>query len=125
MDSAGNNVLLVEDDPSVRLVVKRVLTRAGYEVFEAEDTNQALQYCRQSQQPIQIGLIDLCIPTTSGPVLARRLANQYPDMKILFTTGYSDLRLDEEGIVISSQNCLYKPFLPNQLLEKLNEISSK
>ena len=53
----------------------------------------------------------------------KKITDIFPDIKVLFTTGYSDLELEKKKIVISSENCLYIPFKAETLLNKLTEVS--
>jgi len=123
MDTLKKTVLLVEDEPIVNRVFEKILNRAGYDVVTARSSEEALMFCRQSEGPIHFGIIDLSISTTSGPVLAKKITDIFPDIKVLFTTGYSDLELEKKKIVISSENCLYIPFKAETLLNKLTEVS--
>ena len=82
------SILLVDDDDIVRDVTRAILEASGYEVTEAPDGARALALVADGH--FDLVLADLVMPVMPGPELARQLALRYPDLAILFMSGYGD-----------------------------------
>ncbi len=113
--ASRTTVLLVEDEPSLRLLVERVLREAGYHVLVAGDGQQALAVVRDAASPIDLLLTDVVMPQMSGPALARALRETRSDLPVVFVSGYADQHA-EAGLDDGSR-FLPKPFAPADLLE--------
>jgi PAS domain S-box-containing protein len=117
---AGRTVLVVEDDPAVRFMVKDILVHHHYRVLEAADGEEALALASEYGEEIVLLLTDMVMPgSVTGRELARRLTADRPQLKVIYTSGYSpdlfdgSLRL-EEGV-----NYLPKPYNSAMLAEIL------
>ncbi len=117
---AGVTILVVEDEPAVRAVVVRSLEGGGFHVLQASDGAMALQVVDREERP-DLVLTDLMMPGMGGAELARRLKARWPDLPILYMSGYSaeDLRRQgaagPEGVTI-----IQKPLRPESLLRSVN-----
>jgi PAS domain S-box-containing protein len=90
LDVKGHEtILLVEDEPQVRALVRRLLALAGYRVVEADSAERALTIAREHNGPLDLLLTDVVMPRTGGPELARSVAEARPGMKVLFMSGYT------------------------------------
>ena len=117
----GETVLVVEDDEAVRQYACGVLDDLGYRVIEAE-TGDAGLIATQANPEIDIVLTDIVMPgLLDGVSMAREIQKHRPDLKILFTSGYSETQPQEGGLV-SSANFLKKPYRPADLAEKLRSL---
>jgi PAS domain S-box-containing protein len=117
----GETVLVVEDDEAVRQYACGVLDDLGYRVIEAE-TGDAGLVAAETNPEIDIVLTDIVMPgLLDGVMMAREIQKRRPDLKILFTSGYSDTQPKEGGLV-SSANFLKKPYRPADLAEKLRSL---
>jgi two-component system cell cycle sensor histidine kinase/response regulator CckA len=114
-------ILVVEDEVSVRLVTRRILELRGYTVLEAGNPRAALNLCQQYQGQVDLLITDVIMPDLSGPELAERLMVSYPDLKVLFVSGYTNDVLDEYGIFGRDIVLLEKPFTPDGLTRKVRE----
>ena len=116
--SAGERVLVVEDDPSMRRMAERILSRAGYFVVAAPGGHDALR--RLEDNEFDLLLTDVVMPEMSGPELARRAAARYPELRILMMSGY----VDRPGVgpVQDGAALLEKPFRAEDLLEKVRDV---
>jgi two-component system, cell cycle sensor histidine kinase and response regulator CckA len=115
-------VLLVEDEARVRSLAGKILKLYGYRVIEKANGSEALEFCRNHPEPFDLLLTDVEMPKTSGTALAKQLAELYPNVKILFMSGYFDeVELDLE---LGSKEVafLQKPITPDLLLTKVREI---
>ena len=116
-------ILVVEDEPAVRVMVADFLIKGGYNVLTAEDGLAALRVCDNHQGPIHLLLTDIVMPEMGGIELAGRIAVMRTDTKILFMSGYVDVSTYEQSLCIEGyRGLVQKPFSPDALLEKLNEI---
>jgi len=104
-------ILIVEDEGSIRRLAARALQRAGYEVLEARNGNEAIEIVEEEAGAIDLVLIDMVMPQMSGPELSARLRDHWPEVRILYTSGYTELS-GRKDIVF-----LRKPFTARQLLE--------
>jgi two-component system cell cycle sensor histidine kinase/response regulator CckA len=111
-------ILLVEDETAVRLLVRNVFERHGYRVFEAESGKAALAVWREHRRAIDLLLTDIVMPDgITGLMLAEQLRTERPDLKVIFSSGYSPA-LGEQNFSLPIGSCyLQKPFNPQVLLQ--------
>jgi two-component system, cell cycle sensor histidine kinase and response regulator CckA len=114
-------VLLVEDEAAVRRMMNRVLVAGGYKTLEARDGEEALDICARSPGPVHLLITDLVMPLMAGPELARRLQALYPQLKVLYVSGYTDETVVHHGIERGAA-FLQKPFTPDALCRKAREV---
>jgi two-component system, cell cycle sensor histidine kinase and response regulator CckA len=122
--SPGGNetILLVEDEPSVRMLVRTTLESNGYQVLEATNGAEGLLAAEQCPKTIHLLLTDLVMPGMGGRLLAERLAPVRPDMKVLFLSGYTDDVAIHHGALDAKMPFLQKPFTPDSLARKVREV---
>ena len=108
-------VLLVEDEPTVRSVAERALTRHGYKVLTADNGEEALEIIN-SGEPIDLLISDVVMPGMDGPTVVREARKSRPELKILFMSGYAEEQL-RKSIDIENVNFLPKPFSVTELAE--------
>jgi len=113
-------VLVVEDEQPLRMLVSKVLTRAGYRVLEAATGPEALEVWRQHRDRIQVLLTDLVMhDAMSGLDLAKRLREDDPNLVVVYTSGYSAEVAGASGQLQEGVNLLVKPYRPPELLRIL------
>jgi CheY-like chemotaxis protein len=116
----SQTILLAEDDGAVRRLSRDVLASQGYTVLEARDGDEALAIARRYPNAIHLLIADVVMPGLSGRDLAARLTLDRRDVRVLYTSGYTESVMTrsgfEEGLTL-----LPKPFLPNDLLRKVKE----
>ena len=111
----SGTVLLVEDEPMVRSVAERALTRHGYTVICAENGEDALEIVHRNE-PIDLLISDVVMPGMDGPTMVREARLSRPDLKILFMSGYAEEQL-RKSIDIENVAFLPKPFSVTDLAE--------
>jgi two-component system cell cycle sensor histidine kinase/response regulator CckA len=111
----SGTVLLVEDEPMVRGVAERALTRHGYTVITADNGEDALEILNRGQE-IDLLISDVVMPGMDGPTMVREARKSRPDLKILFMSGYAEEQL-RKSIDIENVNFLPKPFSVTELAE--------
>jgi PAS domain S-box-containing protein len=115
-------ILLVEDEPALREVTRRILRRAGYEVIIAENGVEALQVADQHTGQIDLLLSDVIMPQMPGPELARRLRAQQPTLRVLLMSGFAQPILDSGGHLEAGMTLIEKPFSGPSLLARIAQI---
>jgi PAS domain S-box-containing protein len=118
----AETVLLVEDAPRVRAVVREILEMNGYRVLEAHDGQEAIEVSRQHPRSIQLMVTDVVMPQMSGRELAQHLGRTRPDMRVLFMSGYTDSAIVRHGVLEAGTAFLSKPFTPDALAAKVREV---
>ena len=108
-------VLLVEDEDMVRAVAERALTRQGYTVLSAENGEAALEIIESNPRP-DLVVSDVVMPVMDGPTMARHVRARYPDMPVLFMSGYAEEQL-RRSISLENVAFIPKPFSVQQLAE--------
>jgi two-component system cell cycle sensor histidine kinase/response regulator CckA len=115
--------LLVDDEPTVRKVLQRVLERSGYRVLIAASADEALLIAQEHQGPIDLLVTDVVMPATDGPSLARMLCESHPSLRVLFVSGYPDAGPNSDSGPPSAE-FLHKPFSPGALAAKIKSVLS-
>ncbi len=118
----GEKILLVEDEPEVRLLVQKLLKIQGYDVIAAAAPDEALSIVRHLTHPIDLMVTDVVMPGMSGRQLAELLAPTHPDMKVLFMSGYTDDSTLQHGVLNPGTAFLQKPFTPAALARKVRDL---
>jgi two-component system cell cycle sensor histidine kinase/response regulator CckA len=109
-------ILLVDDNDSVRLVIRRLLERGGLEVVEARNPAEALRIVECRPDPFVLLATDLVMPGMSGKALAARLRERQPDLPVLFLSGSTGESIGEPAADGPRHRFLSKPFLAGELL---------
>jgi two-component system cell cycle sensor histidine kinase/response regulator CckA len=116
-------VLLVEDEPMVRTVAERALTRHGYKVLTANNGEEALEIVDRGDE-IALLISDVVMPLMDGPTMVRQARKSRPDLPILFMSGYAEEQL-RKSIDIANVAFLPKPFSVQELAEAVRKALSE
>jgi len=122
---AGETILLVEDQKSVRSFTGAVLKEYGYHVIEASDGDEATAVAEEYAGEIHLLLTDVVMPGISGKEAAERMKEVRPNLKVLFMSGYTADVIAQRGVLDRSVAFLHKPFSPVQLAAKVRELLSE
>jgi two-component system cell cycle sensor histidine kinase/response regulator CckA len=120
-------IFVVEDEPTLRALVRRVLERGGYEVIEAASGLAALELWKTNKIHVDLLLTDMVMPDgISGRQLAEQLKIDNPQLKVIYTTGYSPDLMGKDIALKEGVNFLQKPYPPQKLVETVrNGLAAK
>jgi PAS domain S-box-containing protein len=114
-------ILLVEDEPAVRELTQMVLSERGYTVIEAQTPRDAERLAGNNGAEIHLLLTDVVMPGISGRELAKRLTERYPNLRVLYMSGYTYNVIARDGTLEEGISFLQKPFTPQVLAERVRE----
>jgi signal transduction histidine kinase/CheY-like chemotaxis protein len=122
-DAVGTEtILVVEDEDAVRNLAKRILERAGYTVLTAANGGEALVICGKQQGSVGLVLTDVVMPGMNGKELADRLARLYPNLRVLYMSGYTDDAIVHRGVLAPGTHFIGKPFNAADLTRMVREV---
>ena len=117
---AGTQTILVVDDVGiVRRIAFRLLSEAGYRVFEAGSAAEALEVLSTSRQPISLALVDVVMPGVTGVDLVRVMNEQWPGTRVVYMSAFPAEVLVREGLDHPHVTFLAKPFTRDELIAKV------
>ena len=112
-------VLVVDDDASVLRVAAKVLQRGGYDVVKANSGVEALKLADEAEGKLDLLLTDVVMPGMNGRELSEALSARYPDVRVLFMSGYTEDDVILQGVRVADVNFISKPFTVEGLREKV------
>jgi len=115
-------LLLVEDDQQVRELTHSVLVACGYHVLIAENGPAAVKICEQQGSDIDLLVTDVVMPGISGREVASQVTARWPDIKVLYMSGYTENSIVHHGVLDNGTFFLAKPFTPTSLANKVREV---
>lgn len=121
-EGGSETVLLVEDEESVRQLVRETLQSKGYKVVEAENGEAGVAAAEKHAGKIDLVITDVVMPGMGGRQLVERLAESRPETKVLYLSGYTEDAIVNEGSIESGTAFLQKPFTLQNLSRKVREV---
>ncbi len=121
VEPAPATILIVEDEPGIRALVRKILRRERYEILEAGSAEEALEIASSHPARIDLLLTDVMLPAMNGRDLAIALVQSRPDMKVLYVSGYTDDDSVRSGKFPPGSQFLAKPFTLGALTSKVRE----
>ena len=115
-------LLLVEDEEMIVRVAREALTALGYHLLTARDGLQALELAACTPGPIHLLITDVVMPRMGGRELATRLTAQRPDVRVLFSSGYTADAIVDQGVLAEGIDFLQKPYTTGGLSKRVREI---
>ena len=112
-------VLVAEDDSVVRQLMREMLSLHGYKVIEAATGAEAVAKFNENTAAIQLLLLDVLMPGKNGKEVYDEIRSLRPDMKAIFTSGYTADVIERKGVVNEGLNFISKPVSPSELLKKI------
>jgi two-component system, cell cycle sensor histidine kinase and response regulator CckA len=120
--SGTETILLVEDEPALRALTRRVLSSAGYTVLDAGTGDGALAVLAAYDGPVHLMLTDVVMPGMNGRDLAVRVTAMRPDIKVLYASGYTDDAIFRHGVLDDGSHFISKPYAPAELRRKVRAV---
>jgi len=118
-------ILLAEDDEDVRSLTKTVLEEFGYKVIEAADGEEAIRGFIDNKDKIQLLIFDVVMPRIGGKKAYEKIRKMKPDMKVIFTSGYTADFVQKKDIIEKGWGFITKPVSSTELLKKVREVLDK
>ena len=115
----GGLVLIVDDEPGVRRVARRVAERAGFEVIEAADGQAAVEIFKEHHHEIAVVLLDMSMPAMSGEETFRAMREITPDVRVILSSGYNEQDATSYFVGRGLAGFLQKPYRPSDLFALL------
>jgi two-component system cell cycle sensor histidine kinase/response regulator CckA len=114
-------ILVVEDEPGIRGLVRKILRRENYEVLEAGSGEEALTETLAEDTPIDLLLTDVMLPGMGGRELAESLTNANPGLRVVYVSGFTDDEGIRAGQFPPGSRFLQKPFTLSALVDAVKE----
>jgi CheY-like chemotaxis protein len=118
-------VLIAEDDAAVRTLMKKLLQEFGYTVIEAVDGEDAISRFTENQDRVQLLILDVIMPKKNGKEVYEEIRKDQPEVKVIFSSGYTADFLQKKGVIEEDLICISKPVSPTELLKKVRETLDK
>jgi two-component system, cell cycle sensor histidine kinase and response regulator CckA len=115
-------VLVVDDEPEIRKLVAAMVGQFGYQTLTADSGEHALTLYRNHHEPLALLITDVVAPGMSGPMLADKLCELQPDLKVLYISGYDNTHVVQKYVVERGHALLAKPFTVEELRRKMGEL---
>jgi len=119
---AGGTILLVEDEPTVRRVIRRMLKSRGFVVLEAGNGEEGLEIGRARAGDVDVLVTDLTMPAMTGVDLARSLLGEQPELPVLFLSGHLDGVIEAAARDLERASYLQKPFGEESLIVAVEQL---
>ena len=117
-------ILVVDDEPEIRKLVGAMVGQFGYNVLTADSGEHALTLYK-NHGPVELLITDVVAPGMSGPMLADKLTEQQPGLRVLFISGYDNTHVVQKYVVEKGHALLAKPFTVEELKTKMAELLAK
>ncbi len=118
----SETILLAEDDEIVRKLALTILEQNGYTVITAKNGVDALLVLKAHDGPMHLLLTDVVMPEMNGRELFNRVTDEYPNLKVLYMSGYTDSVIAHRGVLDKGVAFIQKPFTVNDLASKVREV---
>jgi len=115
-------ILLVEDEPSILRMTRMMLSKKGYSVLPAATPIEAVEKARNHSGPIDMLMTDVVMPEMNGRDLSGKITDLYPDIRLLFMSGYTANVIAHQGVLDDGVVFIQKPFSMGDLIEKVRKV---
>jgi CheY-like chemotaxis protein len=120
--TGNETILLVEDEPAILRMTRMMLERKGYSVLSAATPVEAIDLAKTRADKIDLLMTDVVMPEMNGRDLAGKLTALFPDIKILFMSGYTANVIAHHGVLDEGVAFIQKPFSMQKLAEKVRGV---
>lgn len=115
-------VLLAEDDPDVKKLIKDALVKYGYTVMEAADGEEAVKVFMDNRDKVDILVFDIIMPKMKGDEAYKEIVKIRPEIKVIFISGYTEEIIYSKGVLEKGLSVVSKPVSPHEILTKIREV---
>jgi two-component system, cell cycle sensor histidine kinase and response regulator CckA len=122
IERGHETILVAEDEKEIGNLVREFLEQFGYTVLTSNNGSKALELAKNHQGRIDLLITDIIMPEMNGPDLVRNLLQIRPEVKVIYTSGYTDLAAARNSIIDEKVSFLPKPFSPNAVLSKVQKV---
>lgn len=119
--SKGETVLLVEDDSLILDIAKKILETLGYKVISYSNPNDVMAFIAEYSGKIDLMITDVVLPVMNGKELSEKIKHRYPEIKVLYMSGYTANVIAHHGVLDEGINFIAKPFLLKDFAAKVRE----
>ena len=123
--NGDETILVVDDDSSIRKLILDTMQPLGYHLIDASCAEEVLEFLEHSDQELDLLLTDMVMPGMNGRDLAKAVRNKFPDIKVVFMSGYTDEMITNHGILEIGETFVQKPLSPIKLAGKLRTLLGK
>ncbi len=120
--TGSETILVVEDQRDILELISMSLEGSGYHVLAASDGEEALRLVENYKNTIDLLLTDVIMPNSNGNELAEKLYALYPDIVVIYMSGYADNAIARLGVLDIDKNFIQKPFTPMELVKKIQDV---
>jgi two-component system, cell cycle sensor histidine kinase and response regulator CckA len=117
-------ILVVDDEPTVLNLCRRILQLGGYSVVAANNGNDALKLLQTTTEPIDLALLDVMMPNMNGVELARRIQSAKPEIPVVLMSGFGPQEIARVAGDIKSYRIIWKPFKTESLIRMIENAIS-
>jgi two-component system cell cycle sensor histidine kinase/response regulator CckA len=117
-----NTILVVDDEPEIRKLVSAMVSQFGYTVLTADSGEHALTVHKNYKGTIDLLITDVVAPGMSGPMLAEKLTERQPNLKVLYISGFDNTHVVQKYVVERGHELLAKPFTLEDLRRKVQSM---
>ncbi len=125
VSDSKKTILVVDDEPEIRKLVSAMVSQFGYTVLTADSGEHALTLYKHQHGPLEMLITDVVAPGMSGPMLADKLTEMQPDLKVLYISGYDNTHVVQKYVVEKGHALLSKPFTVDELKAKISELLNR
>jgi two-component system, cell cycle sensor histidine kinase and response regulator CckA len=118
----SETVLVVEDDPAVKEIIRQALERLGYRVLVSSDAPEALAAAEAHVGRLPLLVSDIRLPGLAGPELAALLRPKHPGLRVLYVSGYAGDEMIQRGLLDTDEAFLAKPFSADDLARRVRSL---
>lgn len=123
--SPRETLLVVDDEEMVRRLAARMLVSMGYRVLEARDGHEAVKLLQRGSQQIAVVITDLAMPGLGGRRLGETIASCWPQVRVLYMSGFPGQRMVNEGALDPNHPFIQKPFTSEQLGRRVRDLLAR
>jgi PAS domain S-box-containing protein len=116
------SIVVMEDDDLVRQFARTILEESGYQVRDFASVEMCLKFFREAGSRVDLLLTDVVMPVMNGRELHESLAREFPDLKVVYMSGYSNEVISQSGILDEGVILIEKPFTPETLLKRIQKV---